>query len=723
MHKTLRTFSHIFALAFYLASSPLTFTANVTFEPNIRIDQFGYLPDAPKVAVISEPVVGFNAPSEYSAAETYQVREWFSEAVVFTGSAIPWKNGALHEQSGDRGAWFDFSEHSETGTFYIYDPENDVASYPFEIRSDVYNDVLKMAFRTFFIQRLDFDRLPPYIEEKWSDTAAFAGPEQDYEARSRWAKDDPATAKDLRGGWMDAGDTNKYTTFAENVVIELLDAHELNPAVFTDLNGIPESGNGIPDILDEVIYELEFLKRMQDATGTGGFILKIGVDNHDAVQPLSADTRPRYYVPECTSATLAGANMFARAALLLKEVAGLEAYGAELEIRAIEAWERATVTTQNFTVFELDCDDQDVTSGDADRNEEGQMRSAVVSASYLHRLTGDEKYSQFFEENHTRIQPISNFYWGPYTPTVGRALLAYAKFRETSAIEAEEPVPEFATKILEQKASMTHFNSIEDREAGLDLYRAHLIDNHHTWGSNRTRSNAGNLNLNYNIFGLNPESAQDFHDTALEYLNWLHGVNALGKVQLSNMADYGAENSVSEFYHTWFTDGSDWDNVHSSKYGPPPGYLVGGPNRFYTGTKYSPPANQPPQKSYLDFNTGWPENSWEITENAIYYQSAYILLLSQLIPKESVSFVHPPGFESNFSVEGPNEDGIISLIGLSVDTYHLRLLSIQGDMIHEQAIDVNDSGAELLLPELEPGIYFIEMGKDGEGVVRKFKTQ
>ena len=46
-------------------------------------------------------------------------------------------------------------------------------------------------------------------------TAAYEGANQDKAARSRWAKTDPLTARDVHGGWMDAGDVNKYTTFAE----------------------------------------------------------------------------------------------------------------------------------------------------------------------------------------------------------------------------------------------------------------------------------------------------------------------------------------------------------------------------------------------------------------------------------------------------------------------------------------------------------------------------
>jgi endoglucanase len=115
-------------------------------------------------------------------------------------------------------------------------------------------------------------------------------------------------------------------------------------------------------------------------------------------------------------------------------------------------------------------------------------------------------------------------------------------------------------------------------------------------------------------------------------------------VYLSNMGKYGAHNSVTQFYHAWFVDGSaQWDQVGVSTYGPPPGFLTGGPNPSYAldgscpgqaGCPAEPPAppfGQPPMKSYLDFNDNWPVNSWSVTENSNGYQVYYIRLLSKFV--------------------------------------------------------------------------------------------
>jgi endoglucanase len=123
-------------------------------------------------------------------------------------------------------------------------------------------------------------------------------------------------------------------------------------------------------------------------------------------------------------------------------------------------------------------------------------------------------------------------------------------------------------------------------------------------------------------------------------------MNPLGKVYLSNMGAFGAENSIDQFFHSWFADGSAlWDSVSGSTYGPAPGFLVGGPNPSQYDwddrcpgisplcgpARPSPPYGQPAQKAYLDFNTGWPLNSWPLSENSNGYQTAYIRLLARFV--------------------------------------------------------------------------------------------
>ncbi|GAB4405966.1 MAG: hypothetical protein OHK0039_07320 [Bacteroidia bacterium] len=670
-------------------------------SPFIHIDQFGYLPDARKVAVIADPQAGFNATQFFQPGTTYEVRHWTTDAVVFTGAPTIWNAGATHQQSGDKGWWFDFSAVTQPGSYYVYDVQKQVGSHQFEIGPDVYRAVLRTALRMYFYQRINFARQVPYADARWADGASYEGPNQDRAARSRYAKTDASTARDVHGGWMDAGDPNKYTTFTEPVVLMLLQAYQANPGVFTDDNNIPESGNGLPDLLDEVKWELEWLRRMQDATGTGGLLLKVGVDNFNDASPPSQDTRPRYYVPECTSSTLAGAAMFAMAGLVYRDIPAWKTFGDDLIARAAQAWQRGKSQSQNFTVFQETCDDQNITSGDADRGAQEQLESAFMAAVYLYAATGDATYRSYVESAYTQVRPFKETWWGPYRQPTGAALLYYAGLPTADGA--------VASAIVAQKAGMNYAFSIDTYQAGTDLYRAFLEDWAHHWGSNQVRATAGNLNLDFVQFGINATSHDSYREVGLSYLHWLHGVNPLGMVMLTNMYEVGGDACANEMYHTWFKDGSVWDHALTSPKGPAPGYVTGGPNASFSGTgaNLSPPNNQPPQKSYKDWNTGWPENSWEVTEPAIYYQAAYVLLLSRLMAPGETTAIGPVRSPALALYPNP-ATGQVSIEGLAPGRAVVCLRDLRGASLWTQALRVDGGAVVCDLPRVPAGVYLLE---------------
>lgn len=635
-----------------VALQSVALAAPPSITPYIKYDQFGYLPNMRKVATVVDPHVGSNASESFvpgTGANQYEVRSWSNNSVVYKGTLTSWRNGTIHAQSGDKGWYFDFSSVTSPGSYYIFDTRNKVGSGRFEIGKGVYNNVLKHAVRTFFYQRLNMAKVAPYADAKWTDAAAYERAGQDRSATSRWSKGNVASARNLSGGWMDAGDTNKYTTFAQNAVLHLLDAYRANPTAFGDNFGIPESGNGLSDLLDEIKWELEFLKRMQNATGNGGLFLKVGVDNHNDVSPPSIDTRPRYYLPECTSATLAGSAMFAAASRVYVGIASQVSYANDLLLRAESAWVRARTTTSNFSKFEIACDDGDIKSGDADVGQAGQLQSALIAAIYLYQATGKAEYRTFIESRYSSMEPMSTGWWGPYTQPLQAALLRYAGMSGvTSSV---------ASAIRTQKSGQNGVMSLADYRSGTDLYRAYLPDAQYHWGHNMVRANVGNINHDFANFNLNTADANTYKELAAQHLHWLHGNNPLGLAMLSNMRLYGAEKSANEIYHTWFSDNTIWDNALTSPNGPAPGYLVGGPNRSYSGSVLNI-SNQPSQKAYRDWNTGYPENSWELSEPGIYYQAAYVQLLARLMSLTATDTQLPTAPKNLISTSTPSTTGV-----------------------------------------------------------------
>ena len=196
--------------------------------------------------------------------------------------------------------------------------------------------------------------------------------------------------------------------------------------------------------------------------------------------------------------------------------------------------------------------------------------------------------------------------------------------------------PALAQAIRADKAADVRAgNQIYGFNADDDLYRAFLHEAQYHWGSHNPRANYGNTNLDAVTYGLASAAASSYRARALGILHYFHGVNPLGIVYLSNMQSHGATTSVNEIYHVWFAAGTRWSDARTSQCGPPPGYVPGGPNaaaaRDGVPAGMSPPSGQPPQKSFKDWNHGWPDSSWAVTEPGIYYQSAYIRLLSAFV--------------------------------------------------------------------------------------------
>src|SRR5262249_1367984 len=149
------------------------------------------------------------------------------------------------------------SDVTSPGTYTVVDLDHGSRSVEFEINDHVYKNVLRDAVRMYFYQRAGFEKSRATAGADWVDAASHLRTGQDlqsrlWEYRSSSAKTDVAQIKDLRGGWFDAGDYNKYTSWTAQNVIVLLRAYDENPVAFGDDGGIPESGNGIPDLLDEI---------------------------------------------------------------------------------------------------------------------------------------------------------------------------------------------------------------------------------------------------------------------------------------------------------------------------------------------------------------------------------------------------------------------------------------------------------------------------------------
>lgn len=205
--------------------------ATMQFGIPIVVDQFGYLPSQTKIAVIRDPqgdsvgtltdgtpIVSFDATDSFTPGSLYEVVNAVTNAVVFSAAPVAWNGGTTDPSSGDKAWHFDFSSLTTPGDYFVRDTQRNVKSYTFKVATDVYVPVLKAAVRYFYYQRAGQEKLAIHAGVGWADGASHIGPGQDKNARLYNAKSDASTERDLSGGWYDAGDFNKYTSWAAGYV-------------------------------------------------------------------------------------------------------------------------------------------------------------------------------------------------------------------------------------------------------------------------------------------------------------------------------------------------------------------------------------------------------------------------------------------------------------------------------------------------------------------------
>jgi hypothetical protein len=649
----------------------------------IAIDQFGYRESAKKTAVI-----------QYNPGTNFQVINEASGEAVFSGTSTIFNEGQTDEASGDKIWWLDFSSVSTPGKYHILDKTNNLRSFSFSIANDVYNNVLKAAVKMLYYQRAGTDKPSQYAGQTWADGLNF---QQDKQTRDFFKKNDVSTERDLSGGWFDAGDYNKYTEWTSRYVWDMLLAYEENPEAFTDDYGIPESGNGDPDILDEVKWGIAWLLKMQNTDGS-----VLSVQGLSDGSPPSSVTKASYYGPANAVASYGSAKAFAIASRIFGNRGETE-YASNLRNAAIKAWTWAEANKDS--IFHNNSEahgSKGLAAGNQEINDEwDRVESRISAALALHELTNEESYLTIFENNWDKF-PLRA--WGScmqqYRYSQHILLMRYLAASYGNASIKSTIKNDFATAFAKPIGGCNHFGNGYQS----DGYRSYIYD--YQWGSNKIKADHGLTYYKWKIV----DSSKDYKDVAEDYLHYIHGVNPFNMVYLTNMNNYGASKSLTTMYHTWFPEGSAIP--------PAPGYMPGGPNKGYGLDGCCPsdcgsaannnrcnlveiPQNQPPAKMYKDINHNWPINTWEITEPSNGYQISYISLLSKFVEKGSTVPVKNQKPTQNFKVvQNRNSLQIFGNSALKVSIY-----SISGKLLLKEQSDKGN--LNINLQHIPKGVYIV----------------
>lgn len=526
--------------------TPVPTAGPEVIPPSINVNQVGYFPAGEKIAFVANDST---APIDWSLLDG-------SGAEVLKGKTLV---KGLDELSGDFLHTIDFSSFSTAGTGYKL-KAGELESPAFNIKADLYATLKRDALAYFYLNRSGIALDPQYAGEQWSRPAGhlsdkavtcFKGTDS---VGNTW----PGCNYTLNaaGGWYDAGDFGKYVVNGGISAWTLMDLYEQLPAAFADgSQNIPEKANGVPDILDEARWEMEFLLAMQVPEGQplAGMAHHKMHDESWAPMPMIPPTevdndnenvKPgtgRYLYAPSTAATLNLAATAAQCARIWKDIDN------HFALRCLDSAEKA---------WKAALAHPEIYAGNAPGNGGGNYDDNNVTdefywaAAELFITTGSQEYQSYLLGS-SEFGKVEAFDWG-HTAPLGSISLATVK----------NNLPKDKLDIIKQ-----NFTAYASRMIGVlqkEGYPA-LIEGDFPWGSNGTMLN------NMMLLGVAYHLSNDSNtlNTMRQSMDYLLGANTLNKSFISGYGTYPMRHPHHRF----------WANDPANGYPPPPpGAVSGGVN-------------------------------------------------------------------------------------------------------------------------------------------------
>jgi endoglucanase len=531
---------------------------------NIRLNQIGFLPNSKKIGAIIN-----------SKADSFKIKTSDLSTVVYRGQCLP---PAYYASSDENVRIADFTLLQTPGD-YVLVVEDLGKSVPFSIKNDVFTALSKASIKAFY-----YNRASMALTSQYAGVFARAMGHPDNEVivlPSAASAGRPAgTIISTPGGWYDAGDYNKYIVNSGISVFTLLSAYETYPEYFDTLKiNIPESGNSIPDILNEALWNIKWMMTMQD-TVDGGVYNKTTEAQFSGFSMPAQVTSKRYVTAKSTAATLDFAAIMAMTARIYKK------YDSELSRQALKqalnAWQWAknqpNVQFNNPSASGIYPAIDTGGYGDTNFSDEFSW-----CAAELYITTKDATYYSEIGLDKTFDVPG----W-PNVRTLG--LLSLLVHKDSLTAEAD-------TTLAKSKL----INLVTDAKNNIVNSPYRIPGDFFYWGGNNGYANRGMLFMQ--AFKLTKNAA--FFNAALSTLDYLLGKNATSYCFVTGT---GTKHPMNIHHRISGSDGIAE---------PIPGLLVGGPS---TGSISDCGASQYPStlsaKSYLDMQCSYSTNEIAINWNA-----------------------------------------------------------------------------------------------------------
>lgn len=581
----------------------------------IHVDQVGYLPQYPKVAVV---VAG-------KGAKEFKVVNTATNEIVYKGNLSAPR---IDISSNDTVRQADFSAVTTPGT-YMVTVDGIGSSYNFKIADNVYNIPFIHTLRSFTLARSN-----TAINDPITGLTNAAGHEK-YKTAKVFFTDEVSTAGqilDVSGGWYDAGDFGKYTPTAGVTIANILLAYEAQPEKFNkgqmffpeSLSTVDTASN-MPDVLVEMKVELDWMLKMQRPDG-GVYLKTSGRYWPELKTKPVEDVQNRYIYGLSTYGTAIFGATNAMAARIYEQYD--PQYAATLLTSAQKAF--AFLESHPEPIFRVDAN-QNTGSGPYDKTNENGQRSWLQSvgkeypnlkmtadaddrlwiAAELFKTTGNPAYEQFLQQKYSNILTIKPdaFSW--------MNTLAFGQWAYLTNKHADEM---FKNKV---KEAFLSYADATVKQIAADGYACSLRNDEYTWASSRIAIAKGNmLVLAYQI-----EPKIEYLYGAMDQVHYILGRNTNGISYLT-----GAGTKTPQNVH---------NRIYESTGIKVPGQLVGGPNNWPGGdpiqVKAISTSKMPPAKVYFDVSGSYSTNEYAIDYTApVTYILSYFSRIDDKLTQEDL---------------------------------------------------------------------------------------
>ncbi len=561
--------------------------------PMIDLNQVGFYSLAPKIAVVTVASAGASTAGHFFVVAANGGDTVFMGRL---GPLVASTNSSLSTRLAD------FSQLKKEGIYCVLVPGME-RSYPFRIGAGVLYPVVRAALKGYYFQRSGITLTPEYAGI-WSRPAGHPDTQVLVHPSAATAHRPAGTVISTPGGWYDAGDYNKYIVNSGITMGTLLDAYEDFPGFFDTLHTNIPPMRGVPDLLNEVLYNLRWMLTMQDPND-GGVYHKCTNAVFDGMVMPGVTKAPRYVVQKGTAATLDFAAVMAQAARIFgrfsKQLPGL---ADSCTLAAIHAWQWA----------------QQYPDSVYDQNELNKVyKPAISTGAYGDRRFQDEQFwaacelwvttanAQYypFVERHFRDVPTL-----PSWSNVGcmgdltllRCLPGASGKWQDSLVGLRQRLLSMADSFVQKERGMAFHTVIGENKSDF------------VWGSNSVAANQGILLINAWLQKHDPA----YLDAALANLDYLLGRNATGYCFVTGIGTH----SVMHPHHR--------QSVADGIVPPVPGLMAGGPNPGQQDHQHY--AFSDSETSYTDQDGAYASNEIAINWNApLVYLAGAIEALQQQV--------------------------------------------------------------------------------------------